>query len=223
MPHEALRDFVLPNKGQGGRNLPEGELHPPRMTLTARFREALLYAATLHAAQVRKGSQSPYLAHLLGTAAIVLEHGADEDEAIAALLHDAVEDQGGAATGQQIRRRFGSRVAEIVDGCTDADTRPKPPWRERKETYLANLLTADASVHLVSAADKLYNAHSIVADYRLLGESLWERFTGRKSGTLWYYREVATVLGRVWPGPLVDELARTVEELERLVLATEAS
>ena len=191
------------------------------MTLTARFREALDYAATLHAAQVRKGSQVPYVAHLLGTAAIVLEHGADEDEAIAALLHDAVEDQGGAATRQQIRDRFGSRVAGIVDGCTDADTTPKPPWRARKETYLAHLLTADASVHLVSAADKLYNARSIVANYRLLGESLWERFTGRKSGTLWYYREVATVLERVWPGPLVDELVRTVDDLERLVLAAE--
>lgn len=187
------------------------------MILSPRFREALDYATTLHAGQVRKGSQAPYISHLLGTAAIVLEYGADEDEAIAALLHDAVEDQGGAATGVEIRRRFGPRVAQIVAGCTDADTTPKPPWRPRTEAYLAHLETADASVHLVSAADKLYNARSIVADYRVVGESIWERFTGRKSGTLWYYRKVANVLARVRPGPLVDELVRTVDELERLV------
>ncbi|MGD9723279.1 MAG: HD domain-containing protein [Pirellulales bacterium] len=187
------------------------------MALTARFREALEYAAVLHAAQVRKGTPAPYLAHLLAVAAIALEFGADEDEAIAALLHDAVEDQGGAATRAEIERRFGSRVAGIVDGCTDADTIPKPPWRNRKERYLAHLATADASVHLVSAADKLHNVRSILQDYRMFGEALWSRFTGNRSGTLWYYRAVADELSRVRPGSLTDELRRAVDELERLV------
>ena len=191
------------------------------MALTARFREALDYAATLHAAQVRKGSQTPYVAHLLGVAAIALEHGADEDEAIAALLHDAVEDQGGPPTGDEIRRRFGGRVADIVDGCTDADTTPKPPWRERKEAFLVRLATADRSVRLVVAADKLHNARSVVADYRQFGETLWRRFTGGRSGTLWYYRAVASLLKDVWPGALVDELVRTVDDLERLAGSVE--
>ena len=186
------------------------------MHLTARFCEALDYAVKLHGAQVRKGSGTPYVAHLLAVAAIALEHGADEDEAIAALLHDAVEDQGGAPTRDEIRRRFGPRVAAIVDGCTDSDTAAKPPWRERKEKYLAHLPTADASVRLVSAADKLHNVRSILHDYRMLGETVWERFSGGKHGTLWYYREVSAVLVRVSPGPLVDELERAVHELERL-------
>jgi GTP pyrophosphokinase len=183
----------------------------------ARFCEALELAVKLHAAQVRKGSGIPYVAHLLGVTAIALEYGADEDEAIAALLHDAVEDQGGAPTLLEIERRFGPRVAAIVEICTDADTVPKPPWRERKEKYIARLQGADASVHLVSAADKLHNARSILQDYRLLGETLWERFTAGKSGALWYYREVTNVLGRVAPGPLADELERAVAHIERLV------
>jgi GTP pyrophosphokinase len=170
----------------------------------------------LHAAQVRKGSGAPYVAHLLAVAAIALEYGADEDEAIAALLHDAIEDQGGAPTRAEIYRRFGPRVAAIVDDCTDSDATPKPPWRERKEKHLARLSAAGASAHLVSAADKLHNARSILQDYRVLGERLWERFSGGKSGTLWYYRQVAAVLCRARPGPLADELARTIDELERL-------
>jgi (p)ppGpp synthase/HD superfamily hydrolase len=186
------------------------------MQLTARFSEALAYAGQLHAEQVRKGSGVPYLAHLLSVAAIVLEHGADEDEAIAALLHDAVEDQGGDVARQEIRGRFGRRVADIVDGCTDADTIPKPPWRARKETYLAHLVDADRSVHLVCAADKLHNARSLVEDYRACGELLWNRFSGGKTGTLWYYRAVTTVLATAGQNALVEELQRTVAELERM-------
>ncbi|HEV3138536.1 MAG TPA: HD domain-containing protein, partial [Pirellulales bacterium] len=140
------------------------------MQLTARFSEALAYAAELHGDQLRKGSGVPYFSHLLAVAAIALEHGASEDEAIAALLHDAVEDQGGAPVRDEIRRRFGRGVADIVDGCTDADTLPKPPWRERKEKYLAHLPTAGASVQLISAADKLHNARSLLQDYRAIGE-----------------------------------------------------
>jgi (p)ppGpp synthase/HD superfamily hydrolase len=185
--------------------------------LTEQFSAALVYACQLHSEQVRKGSEVPYVAHLLSVAAIVLEHGGTEDEAIAAVLHDAIEDQGGPPTRDEIRRRFGDNVAAIVDGCTDADTIPKPPWRERKEAYLAHLATATPSVRLVSAADKLHNARSLVHDYRAHGESLWQRFNGGKEGTLWYYRAVAEALATFSDhARLVDALAREVAELERL-------
>lgn len=188
------------------------------MQLSERFTEALTFAAELHADQVRKGSGTPYLAHLLGVASLVLEYGADEDEAIAALLHDAIEDRGGVQTRAEIYRRFGDRVTAIVDGCTDSDTEPKPPWRHRKEAYIARLPHASKSVRLVSAADKLYNARSILKDYQLVGESLWERFSGGKEGSLWYYRAIVNVFRQGEPHPLVDELERVVVELERITL-----
>lgn len=185
---------------------------------TPRFREALLYAAQLHATQVRKGSGTPYVAHLLAVAAIVLEHGGDEDEAIAALLHDAIEDQGGDATRREISRRFGPRVTRIVDECTDTDIEPKPPWRARKEAYLAHLPQASASARLVSAADKLHNARSILADYRQLGDAVWQRFKGGRDGTLWYYLELVRIFQEAGRSPLSEELARVVAELQRLAL-----
>jgi (p)ppGpp synthase/HD superfamily hydrolase len=188
------------------------------MPLSDRFTEALTFATQLHATQIRKGSGTPYIAHLLGVASIVLEYGADEDEAIAALLHDAIEDQGGSQARSEIRRRFGDRVTEIVDGCTDSDTQPKPPWRERKEAYIAHIPHASKSVRLVSAADKLYNARSILKDYQLVGDSLWERFTGGKDGSLWYYRAIVDAFRQTESHPLVDELDRVVEELEKIVL-----
>jgi (p)ppGpp synthase/HD superfamily hydrolase len=187
------------------------------VSLSPAFREALVFAAELHTAQVRKGTTIPYVAHLLGVAGIVLEHGADEDEAIAALLHDAVEDQGGPPTREAIRQRFGERVAAIVDGCTDADTVPKPPWRARKEAYVAHVRHASPSVLLVSAADKLHNARAILADYRLEGDAVWARFKGGREGTLWYYRALVRAFqntGRARPS-LIDELDRVVSELER--------
>ncbi|GAB4530220.1 MAG: HD domain-containing protein [Anaerolineae bacterium] len=186
------------------------------MTLTSRFEEALTYAFRLHAGQTRKGTSTPYISHLLAVAAMVLEQGAGEDEAIAALLHDAAEDQGGYATLAEIRDRFGDAVAAIVAGCTDSWTVPRPPWRERKEAYLAHLRGASESVRLVSAADKLHNARAILADYRTLGASLWGRFNGGKEGTLWYYRSLVQVLRDTGPAPLAEELARVVSELERL-------
>jgi (p)ppGpp synthase/HD superfamily hydrolase len=186
------------------------------MPLSPRFSDALTYAATLHAEQRRKLSGAPYVAHLLAVTAIVLEHGADEDTAIAALLHDAIEDQGGAATRAEILRRFGPEVTAIVDGCTDADTQPKPPWRERKEAYVARLQHASPSVRLISAADKLHNARSTIAAYRTHGESLWQHFRGGRAGTLWYYRAVVDALKLPGLTPLVEELERTVAELERL-------
>ena len=185
------------------------------MKLSSRFHDALVYAAELHADQMRKAGDIPYVAHLLVVTAIALEHGADEDEAIAALLHDAVEDQGGQPTADEIRRRFGDQVVEIVLGCTDADTIPKPPWRERKEAYIAHIEHASASVWLVAAADKLYNARSVLSDYRRLGDVVWARFSGGKEGTLWYYRTLTNQLRDKAPAALADELERVVSELER--------
>jgi len=181
-----------------------------------RFSEALVFACRLHADQRRKVFGEPYTAHLLGVAALVLAHGGNEDEAIAALLHDAIEDQGGPTARSEIRRRFGAGVAEIVDGCSDADTTPKPPWRKRKETFLARLAAAPPSVRLVTAADKLDNARALARGYRSLGKSLWSHFRGGRDGTLWYHRAVADVLAAVERTELVDELDRTVSELERL-------
>ena len=187
------------------------------MKLSEQFTEALTFATQLHANQIRKGSGVPYVAHLLAVANIALEYGANEEEAIAALLHDAIEDQGGAATREEIRRRFGDKITEIVDGCTDGDTTPKAPWRQRKEAYIAHIPTASASVRLVSAADKLHNAQSILRDYRLLGEELWQRFHGGKEGTLWYYRSLIEAFRTNESTPIIEDLERVVSELEILV------
>jgi GTP pyrophosphokinase len=185
--------------------------------LSSRFFEALHYAAQLHNPQLRKGTEVPYVSHLLAVCSLALEYGADEDEAIAALLHDAIEDQGGDATRQVIRQKFGDRVTEIVNGCTDAEVEPKPPWRDRKEAYIAHLETASSSVRLVSACDKLHNARSILRDYRQQGEALWPRFKGGKAGTLWYYRSLVTKFRQLDSHPhLIDELERVVTELEQL-------
>lgn len=184
--------------------------------LSKRFNDALTFAADLHATQTRKGSGVPYIAHLLGVASIALEYGANEDEAISALLHDAIEDQGGAATRDEILRRFGPTVCAIVEGCTDSDTAPKPPWRQRKEAYIAHLPTASGSVILVSSADKLHNARSILQDYRILGDPLWDRFKGGKQGTLWYYRALVEAFKKISSSPLIDELDRVVSEIEHL-------
>jgi GTP pyrophosphokinase len=177
-----------------------------------KFERALPYAAQVHRDQVRKGTSTPYITHLLAVASIVGENGGTEDEVVAALLHDAPEDQGGEARLGEIRAQFGYGVAEIVDGCTDTYETPKPPWRERKERYLAHLADAPESVRLVSAADKLHNASTVLSDYRLLGEDLWTRFNGKKDGTLWYYRAVVVTLQG--DGPIVEELDRVVTELE---------
>ena len=187
------------------------------MPLSERFSEALVFAVRLHANQARKFSGAPYVSHLLRTAGMALEHGADEDEAIAALLHDAVEDQGGEPTRREIDERFGPRVAAIVEGCTDTDQNPKPPWRERKEVFLSRLHHTSASVRLVTACDKLDNARAIVAEYHRRGESIWPQFRGGRDGVLWYYRSLVEILGPTDASPLVSELARVVAELERAV------
>src|SRR5215831_5244587 len=146
--------------------------------LTHRFDEAFQYAHGLHRTQTRKGTTVPYISHLMAVAALVIEHGGDEDQAIAALLHDAAEDQGGLATLGDIERRFGAKVAEIVSDCSDACTEPKPEWRARKKAYLAKLSTKPKCSLLVSLADKVHNAEAILYDYRVLGDRLWARFTG---------------------------------------------
>ena len=187
-----------------------------RVELTAAFGDALAYAFALHREQRRKGSDIPYVAHLLAVAALVLEAGGTQEEAIAALLHDAPEDQGGEATLDEIRRRFGEGVASIVAACCDTMESPKPPWRARKEAYLAHLCHVSPSVRLVSTADKVHNARAILDDYRRLGEGLWSRFNGGREGTLWYYRALVDTLVATGGGRLVDELTRTVAEMERL-------
>jgi hypothetical protein len=184
----------------------------------SQLQKALVYAAGLHADQTRKGGEEiPYIAHLLGVCSLTLEGGGDEDQAIAALLHDAPEDQGGRETLEEIRRRFGDRVARIVDACTDTFDDPKPDWRRRKERYVEHLGAASDDELLVACADKLYNARSILRDFRRSGERVFERFTADKEATLWYYRSVSDAFSRSklenW---LVEELARTVIELERV-------
>ncbi len=184
--------------------------------LGRRFEEALVYAAHLHRRQTRKGSRTPYIAHLLAVASLVLESGGDEDEAIAALLHDAAEDQGGRATLEEIRLRFGERVAAIVEECSDTFETPKPPWEERKRAYLKHLRTASPAARRVSLADKLHNARSLLRDYHREGERIWARFTGGRRGTLWYYRSVAEVFRTTGDDEYTRELGRVVAELERL-------
>ena len=184
--------------------------------LSVKFEQALVFATRLHAAQVRKGSGVPYIAHLLSVAGIVLDHGGTEEEAIAGLLHDAVEDQGGIPTLNEIRDEFGNVVADIVDQCSDAFVVPKPPWRERKEKYVASIAHKSRSVRLVSAADKLHNARTILNDYRDVGEALWDRFKGRKHGTKWYYRALVEAFEEQEKNNITKELRRVVEKLEEI-------
>jgi (p)ppGpp synthase/HD superfamily hydrolase len=196
----------------------KGKDSPAKLTpvkLGPRFLRAFRFAAEKHAGQARKASTIPYVAHLMGVASLVLEFGGDEDMAIAALLHDVVEDCGGAPMLAEVCRKFGKRVAEMVEGCTDSDTMPKPPWRGRKETYIQHVKTADAGTRLVSAADKLNNVRSILSDYREVGEEVWARFSGGREGTLWYYRALVDEFLRQ-PNRLIRELQLAVAELEAL-------
>jgi (p)ppGpp synthase/HD superfamily hydrolase len=192
------------------------------LTTTDRFAAAMTYAYQVHSGQRRKGTGIPYIAHILGVAALALEYGANEDEAIAALLHDAAEDGGGEATLAEIRARFGDVVGDIVLGCSDSlveDPDDKLPWPERKENYLAHLENASASVCLVSAADKLHNVRSIIRDYHEHGDAIWDRFQGRRDGTLWYYEIVADTLIRRYRTQLTRDLQ---DEVDKLLTITRA-
>ncbi len=189
------------------------------LALGPRFERAVALALGVHRTQPRKGTRIPYVAHLLGVASLVLEDGGSEDEAIAALLHDAVEDGGGAPMLEQIRTTFGTEVADIVSGTSDTDEDPKPPWRERKERYIAHLRDAEPSVIRVSLADKLHNARAITRDLSTHGEELWRRFKP-ESDQLWYYRTLATVFRDISKSPMAAELEREVDEIERLAIVT---
>jgi len=180
------------------------------MMLSRKFDDALAFASGLHRAQKRKGTDIPYIAHCLAVSSLVLEHGGDEDAAIAGLLHDAVEDQGGDEILREIRKRFGDAVADIVADCTDAWAIPKPPWRERKEAYLRDLPSKGPASLLVSLADKVHNAAAIAHDFSIHGDDLWGRFNGGREGTIWYYENLRDIFGVCCPGPLQQRLARDV-------------
>jgi (p)ppGpp synthase/HD superfamily hydrolase len=180
--------------------------------LTSRFDDAFRYAHELHGAQTRKGTPIPYISHLMSVSSLVIEHGGDEDQAIAALLHDGPEDHGGKETLEEIRVRFGARVAGIVADCTDAWTEQKPEWWARKEAYLAKLPNKSKDTLLVSIADKTHNAEAILYDYRVLGDALWPRFNGGAEGTRWYYSALADIFARSLPGRLSDRLSRATAE-----------
>ena len=190
--------------------------------LSQRFDAAVAYARAIHADQVRKGTQIPYLAHLLSVAALVIEDGAsDEDIVIGALLHDAAEDCGGRPRREDIRSRFGDIVAEVVGGCTDTFEDPKPPWRPRKEAYIEHLREAIARREpfvVVSLADKLHNARSILADLRELGSAMFERFNAGRGEQLWNYRSLVQAF-RGHPSRMAGELQRIVAEIERVASA----
>jgi (p)ppGpp synthase/HD superfamily hydrolase len=189
------------------------------VVLSQRFEDALQFAAVTHRSQVRKGSGIPYVGHLLGVCSLVIEDGGDEDEAIAALLHDAAEDRGGAEMLDEIRRRFGDQVAGIVAACSDTCESPKPPWRARKESYLEHLDDQPESVLRVSLADKLFNARAILRDYLVVGDDLWARFQSGRDGQLWYYRKLADRFMTLRPGRMAGELAAVVGDLEQAVVA----
>ena len=192
-------------------------MEPSVPFLTWRFNLAFQLASGLHHQQRRKGTPVPYIAHLMGVCALVLGAGGDEDQAIAALLHDAVEDQGGLATLETIRHLFGQRVAAAVESCSDStvsDPTKKLPWRERKEKYLAHLRSANKDSLIVGAADKLHNARAVLTDYRQIGEELWSRFSVPKAEQIWYYGSlVETFKQTTAPKVLVSELERVVKEL----------
>lgn len=194
---------------------------PPRFRLTEHFDRAVQYANRIHADQTRKGTDVPYMTHLLGVASLVLENGAQsEEEVIGALLHDAAEDQGGRPRLEDIREQFGEQVGHIVDACTDSYDNPKPPWRPRKEAYVTHVREliergGDEPALRVSLADKLHNTRAIVADVRESGDAVFERFNGKKDGTIWYYAALVEAF-RGFPNRMVGELEREVTELSRL-------
>ena len=186
------------------------------MPLSPRFEAAVLLAMELHREQHRKGGELPYITHLFAVMALVGEAGGSEDQQIAALLHDAVEDQGGAPTLARVRTEFGDRVADIVEACSDTDVIPKPPWEARKRAYIEHLRKAEPAVLLVSAADKLHNLRCTVLDAREHGAEVFERFNGGHAGTFWYYRSLLAIFEQRLGGPLVEELGEALARLETL-------
>jgi (p)ppGpp synthase/HD superfamily hydrolase len=183
--------------------------------LSGRFDDAFKYAHDVHASQARKGTGAPYLAHLMGVASIVLDDGGSEDEAIAALLHDAAEDHGGRERLADINSRFGSPVARIVEDCTDSWDTPKRPWAERKRAYVHHAKKLPAASLRVSAADKVHNAYAILRDLRNLGEAVWSRFDATPDDVMAYYEGLVRAYREAGGGRLVDELDRIVRGIRR--------
>ncbi|WP_448379964.1 HD domain-containing protein [Gloeomargarita sp.] len=188
--------------------------------LGTRFAQALVYAHELHQNQVRKGTSIPYISHLMAVSALALEHGANEDQAIAALLHDSLEDapQYSGRSRQVIEReiaaQFGTHVLHMILNCTDTHGEgQKADWWQRKKAYLQHLEAVDEAVLLIANADKLHNAQCIWRDYQQLGEALWARFTAGKEGTLWYYQNLAELFNRRRPSPLARDLQTVVNWL----------
>lgn len=180
------------------------------------YLKALVYANELHFDQKRKSTEIPYLTHLMHVSAYVIEFGGDEDQAIAALLHDAIEDQHTRTSFEEIQRTFGDEVARIVKACTDAETTPKPPWKERKLSYLEGLKKKDARVKLVVACDKLHNAQSIVRDVQTIGPEVWSRFTASKEETIWYYKSIVESLESMKGSPVYFLLSEEVKKMSVL-------
>jgi (p)ppGpp synthase/HD superfamily hydrolase len=183
--------------------------------LSGRFDEAFQYAHEVHATQQRRGSNTPYLAHLMAVASIVLDDGGSEDEAMAALLHDAAEDHGGRERLEDIRSRFGDVVARIVEDCTDSWDTPKPPWTERKQAYVRHARKLSGPSLRVSAADKVHNSYAILRDLRRHGETVWERFGAAPDDVMSYYEGLVRAFREAGGGPLVDELDRIVRGIRR--------
>jgi GTP pyrophosphokinase len=186
-----------------------------------RIRSAIDLSVELHAGQSRRGSGAPYVFHPFAVAGLVADAGGSEDQIVAALLHDVVEDAGGPPVRAEVARRFGEPVARLIDAASDTDVTPKPPWRQRKEAFIARLTGEGPDVRLVVAADKLHNVRSLARDVRVHGPAVWSRFRGGRDGSLWYYGAVAAALSEGWSHPLLDELSRAVVELRSV--ATEGA
>ncbi|MEY2984833.1 MAG: hypothetical protein RLZZ568_1450 [Cyanobacteriota bacterium] len=188
---------------------------PLQPLLTTRFAEAFALANQLHAHQYRKQTTIPYISHLMSVSALVLEMGGNEDEAIAALLHDAVEDQGGLATLAEIETRFGETIADLVNACSDCVTIPKPPWQERKDQHLAKLQRVSESVLRISLADTLHNVRSIQIERRLAGERIWHKFSQGKAGLVWYYGSLSQLYSERLNSAWSQELAEIIRDWQQ--------
>ncbi len=187
----------------------------PGPCYSERLDEALRFASEQFRFRVRKGSGVPYITHLLQVCCTVGEWGGDEEQMIAAVLHDYLEDVHGASL-EHLQTQFGERVARFVLALSDSTTQPKPPWEERKERYVERLRSEPAELKLISAADKLHNAHSIVRDQVSMGDQVFDRFSANKDQTLWYYRAVVAALSDGWDHALLNELDAMVDRMHDL-------
>jgi (p)ppGpp synthase/HD superfamily hydrolase len=193
-------------------------LHPVRIILSHQFEAALVYATQLHRQQYRKVVPTPYVGHLLAVSALVLEDGGNEEEAIAALLHDAIEDQGGEATRNDLQRQFGARITTIVEGCTEPLPQPQESWQQHKQRYLDKLQQGSAAVHRVALADKLHNARSLLHHLQQRGSEVWQHFRATPSELIWFYEAQLRLFEAVHPGWMATDLAETVQLTQQLIV-----